>query len=167
MSRCPIHPGLTSPTEAARGAAAEHGSSGRIEVARSSGGLVRRYLLASLGIFFVGVGWVGTFVPGLPTVGFLLLASYCFTRSCPWLEQRLIRNRFFARFLHYIDGDCEMPLRARFAAIGMMWASIGTSVFVLCRFRGGPFWLAGLIVGLGIVGTFCIWQFRRKPASAQ
>lgn len=126
-------------------------------------GPVRRLVLAGIGIACVGLGWIGTFVPGLPTVGFLLIASYCFARSCPWLERRLIRNRFFARFLHYLDGDCEMPPKARAAAIAMMWTSIAVSLLVL--FLGGKAnrWIVALIVLAGVAGTIAILRFRRSP----
>ncbi len=128
------------------------------------GSLLKRYLLALAGIICVALGWIGTFVPGLPTVGFLLIASYCFTRSCPWLEQRLIRNRWFARFLHYLDGDLEMPLKARIMALAMMWTSIAVSVTVLMVAGKRNPWLPGTIVVAGIVGTVAIWRFRRSRA---
>lgn len=131
-----------------------------------TGSLLKRYLLALAGILCVALGWIGTFVPGLPTVGFLLIASYCFTRSCPWLEQRLIRNRWFARFLHYLDGDLEMPLKARLTALAMMWTSIAVSLSVLLLSGRRNPWLLGAIVLAGLFGTIAIWRFRRGKNSA-
>lgn|GEM_PF-494928 len=131
-------------------------------------GLIRRYVLAATGVFFVGVGWIGAFVPGLPTIGPLLIASYCFTRSCPWLEQRLIRNRFFAPFLQYIDGDRELPARARYAAIAMMWSSILVSITALVWLDRSSWWLLVLIIASGATGTVAILVFRRrKPVLAR
>ncbi len=124
-------------------------------------GIIRRYVLATIGIIFVVIGWIGAFLPGLPTVGPLLIASYCFTRSCPWLEQRLIRNRFFAPFLQYIDGERELPTRARYAAIAMMWTSVLASSSLLVWSGRSPMWLVVLIIASGVVGTFAILNFRR------
>jgi len=45
-------------------------------------GLARRWLLAGAGVVAVGLGGLGVFVPGLPTTIFLIIASYCFARSC-------------------------------------------------------------------------------------
>ena len=56
----------------------------------------RRLLLAGAGVLAVGLAALGVVVPGLPTTVFLIAASYCFARSCPWLEERLLRNRPFA-----------------------------------------------------------------------
>jgi uncharacterized membrane protein YbaN (DUF454 family) len=159
MPHCPV---ATRSAETAT-VAPIGGSTGPVSVAAPVKGMVGRYLLATAGIMLVGIGWIGAFLPGVPTVGPLLLASYCFARSCPWLENRLIRNRFFAPFLQYMDGDCELPLRARFSAIGIMWTSIAASSVFLAYFREGPVWLIAIVIASGFIGTICIWRFRRQP----
>jgi uncharacterized membrane protein YbaN (DUF454 family) len=52
--------------------------------------MVRRHLWTAAGLFFVGLGAVGAFLPLLPTVPFLLLAVFCFARGNPAWEQRLL-----------------------------------------------------------------------------
>ena len=59
----------------------------------------RRWAWAGAGLGSVSLGWLGVFVPGLPTTVFLLIASYCFARSCPWLEDRLLRVSVFAPYM--------------------------------------------------------------------
>ena len=61
--------------------------------ATSGASPLRRGLLAAAGVLAVALGGIGAFVPGLPTTIFLIVASYCFARSCPWLEARLLRCR--------------------------------------------------------------------------
>ena len=91
----------------------------------------RRLTLAALGVLCVGLAAIGVVVPGLPTTIFLIMATYLFTRSCPWLEERLIRNRLFAPFLGYLDGSARMPLRAKITTMIVMWSFVGFSVWVL------------------------------------
>lgn len=88
---------------------------------------VRRWIYALLGVVSVGVGFVGVFVPGLPTTIFLILASYLFTRSCPWLEEKLVQAPIFRPYLRYVYGDRVMPLRARVVTIAMIWTASGIS----------------------------------------
>lgn len=120
----------------------------------------RRLALASIGVASVGVGALGVFVPGLPTTVFLIIGSWCFARSCPWLEKRLIRNRFFSPFLRALDPGAVMPLRARVIAICSMWLAILVSLAMLWRSESFA-WSGGAIAGAGLLGTICIVRFRR------
>ncbi len=125
-----------------------------------------RWFLAGVGVVLVGVGAVGAVVPGLPTTIFLILASVCFTKSCPWLEERLIRNRFFAPYLKYLDGHAMTP-RAKLVAALTMWLFAGTSAALLA-WRG--MWaVSGVVVGLALIGTIAIalWRgIRRAPQTS-
>jgi uncharacterized membrane protein YbaN (DUF454 family) len=94
---------------------------------------------------------------------FLLLASWLFTRSCPWLEERLVRAPIFRPYLRYLEGDAVMPTRARIATIGMIWGAVGTS-FVLMGLRDGlAAWFVLVVGGAAAVGTGVVWRFRREP----
>jgi len=115
----------------------------------------RRWLLAACGVAFVGVGALGVVLPGLPTTIFLIAASWCFARSCPWLEERLIRNRFFRPFLVYLEPGARMPRRAKVMAMSAMWVAIGVSAGLLIS-SGAGMWLPGGVVLAGCVGTIVI-----------
>lgn len=121
---------------------------------------MRRYLLAGLGILCVFVAALGAILPGLPTTIFLIAACYLFARSFPWLEQRLVRNRFFATFNRYIDGKEKMPRKVKAVTLLTMWSFITVSCLIL--FYGGrvsPYVIA-LIPLAGCVGSYFI-IFRR------
>ena len=143
-----------SPTSQAAAASDSHATSTELR------GL-RRWAVAGLGLLLVFIAAIGVVLPGIPTTGPLILASICLTKSCPWLEQRLVRSRFFAPFHRYLDGEAEMPLKARVVAIAMMWTAIFLSSFYLMNSRGGPVWLVGLIVAAGVIGTVVITRIRR------
>jgi uncharacterized membrane protein YbaN (DUF454 family) len=121
----------------------------------------RRLLLAGAGVVAVGLGAVGVVVPGLPTTIFLIIASYCFTRSCPWLEDRLLRTPFFAPYMRYIDGRSPMPRRARLVAMVAMWSAVAVSLgwlHVAGRLGTG---IAALLLGAAVIGTGAIAAYGR------
>jgi uncharacterized protein len=126
---------------------------------------LRRWLLAAIGVFFVGLAAVGVVVPGVPTTIFLILASWCFTRSCPWLERKLIEAPLFRPFQVYLQPDAVMPRRARIIALIMMWAAIATSVATLRYTDSGSLLHQGLIVAAGAGGTVAILRMRRGRAA--
>ncbi len=120
-----------------------------------------RWLLAALGVFCVGIGAVGVFVPGLPTTVFLIVASWCFVRSCPWLQDKLLQNRLFEPYLRYVNGSAVMPMKARVGAILMMWACIAVSLLWLYIAGAMSVWLGAGVVMAGGAGTVAIWRYRR------
>jgi uncharacterized membrane protein YbaN (DUF454 family) len=121
-------------------------------------------VLAALGVLCVALGAVGVVLPGLPTTIFLLLASLLFTKSCPWLEDRLVRNRFFAPYLRYLDGSRAMSRRAKVTAITMMWLMVCLSALTLTRGDARLWWIAALIGGAAVVGTVAILRWGGRSA---
>lgn len=132
-----------------------------------SGSKLKRFAFATLGVGFVVLAAVGAVLPGIPTVGPLLLASLMFTKSSPWLEQRLIRNRFFAKYLPYLDGTQQMTTKAKLATIATMWTSIAFSCLVLHWGVNSTPWLIGVIIFAGMIGTVFIWRFGRSATNAE
>ncbi|MBX3409825.1 MAG: YbaN family protein [Phycisphaeraceae bacterium] len=126
-----------------------------VDLPRVSQSRVVRYGLAGVGVGFVGMGAAGVVVPGLPTTVFLILAAWCFARSCPWLTDRLIRNRFFGPFVKYLGPGAVMPRRAKIVALIMMWSAIVGSCWLIIS-RGSPLWVPGGVIFAGIIGTWYI-----------
>jgi hypothetical protein len=112
-----------------------------------------RWLLAGLGTACVGLGAIGVFLPGLPTTVFLIAASWCFARSCPWLEERLLRIPLFAPFLAYLEPGATMPRRSVAKALVVMWIAILASAAAVGLGDGGRPGVAAAVVGLGLVGS--------------
>ena len=121
-----------------------------------------RISFAALGILFVAIAAVGVFLPGIPTVLPLILASLFLTKSSPKLEQRLVRNKFFAAYLHYLDGNKELSPKAKITATAMMWASILVSCTVLYWAGRTPNWLIGLLIVAGLAGTIFIGRYGKR-----
>ena len=125
-------------------------------------GFAKRMAFLSLGIVFLVLAIAGVLLPGVPTTGPLIAASFFLTKSCPKLEQRLIRNRFFASYMQYLDGERVMSDSVRLKAITAMWSSITVSWLMVTFMAGAaPLFLFGMLLG-GLVGTVFIWKFRRS-----
>ncbi|MEH3108153.1 MAG: YbaN family protein [Sphingomonas fennica] len=54
-----------------------------------------RLIYRMCGVASVGLGIIGLFLPLMPTVPFMLLAAFCFARSNPAWEARLLAHPHF------------------------------------------------------------------------
>ncbi|WP_395397938.1 YbaN family protein [Novosphingobium sp. BL-8A] len=82
-----------------------------------------------LGLSLVAVGFVGIFVPLLPTTDFMLLALPCFARSSPRLEAWLLNHPRFGPSLRAWRRERAVPRHAKIAAcVGM---ALGFGLFWL------------------------------------
>jgi uncharacterized membrane protein YbaN (DUF454 family) len=129
----------------------------RISILRSP----KRLLFAALGFVCVGLGFVGVFVPGLPTTIFLIAASFLFTRSFPRLKRWLFELRAFRPFLPYVRGDEPLPRSSRLKALGMMWSGVGLSLVILALGHELRLWVTITIIVAALSGTYMILTFRR------
>jgi uncharacterized membrane protein YbaN (DUF454 family) len=127
---------------------------------------LHRWSLAGLGVVCVGLGAVGVFLPGLPTTIFLIVASWCFARSCPWLEERLVRVPLFRPFLVYLDRGARMPLRAVVTTLLVMWTAIVISTTLLVTGDDARPVVAAVVVAAGLVGTVFVVRLRTSGTEA-
>lgn len=121
-----------------------------------------RLLYAFLGIVFLAIALIGIPVPGIPTTGPLLASMFFMTRSCPRLQQYVLRWRVLRPYLVYLDGKTPIPLAARISAIVLMWLTVIISCLTFVTRDAGPLIPAILVAAAG-VGTGVIALWRRGP----
>ena len=88
-----------------------------------------RFLWILLGSLFVGIGYLGIFVPGLPTTIFLILAAGCYIRSSQRLYNWLINNKLFGQYIKdYYEGK-GMPRKSKIVALSMIIIFCSFAIF--------------------------------------
>ena len=78
----------------------------------------------ALGLVCVGLGFIGAFVPLMPTTVFLIMAAACFARSSPRLETWLLDHPRFGPTLRAWRRDRAIPRAAKIMACLGMAASL-------------------------------------------
>jgi len=89
--------------------------------------LLRSFFLA-LGIFFLGLAFVGIVIPLIPTVGPVLLAAYFFSKSSERFDKWLVENKLFGGIVRDWRAGLGFTIRAKSIAIGAIIVTFTISV---------------------------------------
>ncbi len=81
---------------------------------------MKRTILISLGLLCVGLGFVGVFVPGIPTTIFLIIALWAFTKSSEKLRHWLLNHKRFGPILNNCQQHKVVPRRAKILMVVLM-----------------------------------------------
>ena len=81
---------------------------------------MKRIILLSLGWLCVGLGFVGVFVPGIPTTIFLIIALWAFTKSSKKLRDWLLNHKRFGPILNNWQEHKVVPRRAKILMVVLM-----------------------------------------------
>ena len=92
---------------------------------------MKKTLYLAGGFVSLGLGIVGIALPIMPTVPFLLLAAFCFARSHPAWEQRLLEHPHYGQSLRDWRERQAISHRAKIGAIVAMAAGVGFTWFTV------------------------------------
>jgi len=91
-----------------------------------------RLILMALGWLWVGIAFLGVFIPVLPTTGPILLAAFLFSKSSERFDHWLISNRLFGGIVRDWRTGEGFTIRAKAIAVTAIIASFSmTTFFVL------------------------------------
>jgi len=89
-----------------------------------------RLLYLMIGWIFTGLGFVGAFLPILPTTPFLLVAVWAFSKSSPKLRHWLFTHPQFGPYIRDWFEKGAISRKAKFFSLSMMLASVGFATFM-------------------------------------
>jgi uncharacterized membrane protein YbaN (DUF454 family) len=116
-----------------------------------------RPLLFILGWLLFGLGFVGAFVPVLPTTPLMLLALWCFSRSSKRFHDWLYTHRIFGPPLQQWHKHRVIPLAAKVVSVLFMTLSL---VYVF-GYSVTPAWVKILMTSTMAIG---FWFILTKPS---
>lgn len=112
----------------------------------NQGGPISRALWLGLGMASVGLGVIGAFLPILPTVPFMILAAFAFSRSNPAWEAKLLNHPRYGASLRAwrekgiisrtgkqaATGALAVSIAMGFLFLSLPWSLIPPGVALLC-----------------------------------
>ena len=88
-----------------------------------------KLILFTVGVISLALGFIGAFLPLLPTTPFVLLAAWCFVKSSPKAHQWIYRQPLIGTALKNWEENRAISRRAKIAAISLIALSAITIGF--------------------------------------
>ena len=111
-----------------------------------------KIVLLALGWICVSLGFIGIFVPGLPTTIFLIIALWAFTKSSKRLRNWLLNHKRFGPILRNWQEHRVVPLRAK-----ILMVILQISVVIIVQYTFDNLIISfGLAVILLLVATYVL-----------
>jgi uncharacterized membrane protein YbaN (DUF454 family) len=107
------------------------------------------------GYVAIALGSLGVVVPLLPTVPFLLLALFCFSKSSPQLFRRLLENRWLGPPLRDYRESKGIRLHVKIGALTFLGISMTVSICLI-----NIVWVRIMLLCITIAVTIHILWFR-------
>ncbi|MBL8967236.1 MAG: YbaN family protein [Spirochaetaceae bacterium] len=110
-----------------------------------------RVLWAGLGWLAFGLGWVGVFLPGLPTTIFWIIAALAFLRTNRRMYERIVRHRRFGPGVRLFVEEGRISRPGKAVSIGAMmgFAALGALAIP-------PLWVKLLVLGAASAGSLWV-----------
>ncbi len=122
---------------------------------QSSHPLLRSLLLVS-GTLFLILGFLGAFLPILPSTPFFLLAAALFFRSSPRLYGWMSGHPLIKPHLQRFQRDRSMTLRAKATVLGLAWiVLLAAAIFAV-----DSLFMRAFLIGLAVIKTVVILRLR-------
>ncbi len=118
-----------------------------------------KWFLIAGGLLSVALGFLGIFLPLLPTTPFLLLAAACFCRSSERLYRWLMNHKWFGPIIRNYREHRAIPLKAKIITLVMLWLSIGYSAFFVIELV----WVRVLLLVIATGVTLHVGRLRTLP----
>lgn len=92
---------------------------------------IKRQILLTCGVLCLLMGLVGVFLPIMPTVPFMILAAYCFSKSSERMHRWLLSQPEIGPALHDWEQNRVIRRRSKWAATVAVTASISATIIFI------------------------------------
>jgi uncharacterized membrane protein YbaN (DUF454 family) len=120
---------------------------------------IKKYAYIALGLFCVGMAYVGFIVPGIPFSIFLVIAAWAFAKSSPRLHNWLYNHPWFGEFLTNWTYKKVFPTKGKYLMVLVMASSLAFLWFTTENIKA-VMWSGGFML------LVAIWAWR-YPGSVE
>lgn len=127
---------------------------------------LRKALWFIAGMIFLGIAFVGVYLPGLPWSTPAVISAYCFSKSSERMHNYLYNHKLFGPFLTGWAEKRIFPTKLKYLMLVTMTSSLIIMWFTTGNIKA-MIWTGGFMVLVAIwgwryPGSEAIWQARKE-----
>lgn len=115
---------------------------------------VRKTLWFSAGMLFLGIAFVGVYLPGLPWSTPTVIAAYCFAKSSKRMHDWLYNHPLFGPFLTGWTEKRIFPTKFKYFMLATMSSSLAIMWFTTGNIKA-IIWTGAFMAGVAVWG----WRY--------
>lgn len=119
----------------------------------------KKIIYITAGSLCLILGGIGIFVPVLPTTPFWLLTAWLYTRSSPYLYDKVMNIPVFGNCVRNFQEHKAIPLRGKIISVTTLWLTIGVSIWIVARL-----WTTIILVAIAAGITLHILSYKTLPS---
>jgi uncharacterized protein len=114
---------------------------------------LKKIVLISVGSLSLALGFLGAFLPVLPTTPFLLLSAYCYLHSSKRLYRWLINHPLLGSYIYNYLTYRAITRSTRYGALFFLWVTLIISMVVTANLQ-----LSILLTAVGVGVTIHLFM---------
>jgi len=120
---------------------------------------LKKKLYIAFGFLAVALAIIGVFIPGLPTVPFLLVALFCFERSSKKYHDMIMNNKYFGPVLQDYYSGKGLTSSVKIKAISFLSCGMAFSIYKIQNLHAR---IALAVVWLGVAIHIILLKTKEK-----
>ncbi len=124
-----------------------------------------RAVLMVLGWIWVGIAFIGIFIPIIPTTGPIILAAFLFSKSSERFDRWIVENRYFGGIVRDWRAGEGFTIRAKAIAVTAIFVSFAFTTFVALG-DASVYFRVGMWVLAVIIAAYVVTRPTKRPAPA-
>jgi len=122
-----------------------------------------RGVYVALGVFLLGLGVVGTVLPGIPTTMPIILAAFFFSKSSPRFDNWMVNHRVFGPLVRDWRSGAGFSVRAKVVALVAIAVTFTITVVWMVEVPGLRI---GLILLAMAISAYILWLPTKRVETA-
>lgn len=102
---------------------------------------MKKLIFLALGSFSFIMGFIGIFLPLIPTTPFFLLSAFCYARSSEKLYNWLMNHKVYGIYVKNYLGHKSITKKAKISSLSILWFTMDLNIFIFVEVLALKFFL--------------------------